>query len=83
MGPRPHDAAIATGENRIEPDRGVDMTEKTEDLKGRTKEAAGDLTGDESLQREGKVDQASSTIKEKVGDGADKVKDMLGRDDAK
>lgn len=59
------------------------MTEKTEDLKGRTKEAAGDLTGDESLQREGKVDQASSTIKEKVGDGADKVKDMLGRDGAK
>ena len=59
------------------------MTEKTEDLKGRTKEAAGDLTGDESLQREGKVDQASSTIKEKVGDGADKVKDMLGRGGAK
>ena len=42
-----------------------------------------DLTGDESLQREGKVDQASSTIKEKVGDGADKVQDTLGRDDAK
>jgi len=56
------------------------MTAKTEDLKGRTKEAAGDLTGDESLQREGKVDQASSTIKEKVDDGADKAKDMLTRD---
>ena len=83
MGPTPHTARIATGENRDEPDRGVDMTEKTEDLKGRTKEAAGDLTGDESLQREGKVDQATSTIKEKVGDGADKVKDMLSRDDAK
>ena len=58
------------------------MTEKTEDLKGRTKEAAGDLTGDESLQREGKVDQAASTIKEKVGAGADKGKGMLRRDDA-
>ena len=58
------------------------MTEKTEDMKGRAKEAAGDLTGDESLRREGKVDQASSTIKEKVGDGADKVKGMLRRDDA-
>ncbi len=56
------------------------MTEKTEDMKGRAKEAAGDLTGDESLQREGKVDQASSTIKEKVGDGADKAKDLLSRD---
>jgi uncharacterized protein YjbJ (UPF0337 family) len=57
------------------------MTERTEDLKGRTKQAAGDLTGDESLQREGQVDQASSTIKEKVGDGADKAKDLLSRDD--
>lgn len=57
------------------------MTEKTEDMKGRAKQAAGDLTGDQSLQREGKVDQASSTIKEKVGDGADKAKDMLSRDD--
>ena len=35
------------------------------------------------MQREGKVDQASSTIKEKVGEGADKVKDMLSGDDAK
>ena len=59
------------------------MTEKTEDMQGRAKEAAGDLTGDESLEREGKVDQASSTVKEKIGDGADKVKDTLGRDDAK
>ena len=60
----------------------TDMTEQTEDMKGRAKEAAGDLTGDECLQREAKVDQASGTIEEKVGDGADKVKDMLGRDDA-
>ncbi len=59
------------------------MTEKAEDMKGRTKEAAGDLSGDESLQREGKVDQASSTIKEKVGQGADKAKDLLNRDDDK
>ena len=59
------------------------MTEKSEDMKGRAKQAAGDVTGDESLQREGKVDQASSTVKDKVGDGADKVKDMLNRDDAK
>ena len=80
MGPTPHDARIAAGDNRVDPDRGDDMTEKTEDLKGRTKEAAGDVTGDESLQREGKVEQASSTIKEKVGDGADKAKDLLSRD---
>ena len=57
------------------------MSEKTEDLKGRVKEAGGDLTGDDSLKREGKVDQASSSVKEKVGDAADKVKDAVGRDD--
>ncbi len=56
------------------------MTEKAEDMKGRTKEAAGDLTGDKRLQREGEVDQASSSVKEKVGDAADKVKDAVSGD---
>ena len=56
------------------------MGEKTEDLKGRVKEAAGDLTNDKDLEREGKVDQASAQVKEKVGDVADKVKNALGRD---
>lgn len=56
------------------------MTEKTEDLKGRTKEAAGDLTGNERLEREGEVDQASSAIKDKVGNAAAKAKEMLRRD---
>jgi uncharacterized protein YjbJ (UPF0337 family) len=56
------------------------MGEKTDDMKGRAKEAGGDLTGDDSLKREGKVDQASGTVKEKVGDAADKVKD-IGSDD--
>ena len=32
-----------------------------DDLKGRTKEAAGDLTGDDGLKREGKVDRATRT----------------------
>lgn len=48
--------------------------------KGRLKKAAGDLTGDEDLRREGKVDEASGTVKDKVGDAADKVKDALGHD---
>ena len=48
-----------------------------DDVKGRTKEAAGSLTGDQSLKNEGKVDQASASVKEKVGDAADKVKDAL------
>ena len=52
----------------------------TDDLKGRVKEAGGDLTGDQDLKNEGKVDRASGSIKDKVGDAADKVKDVLRKD---
>ncbi len=48
-----------------------------DDLKGRTKEAAGDLTDDQSLKNEGKVDKATGKVKDTVGDAADKVKDKL------
>jgi uncharacterized protein YjbJ (UPF0337 family) len=51
-----------------------------DDLKGRAKEAAGDLTNDDSLKNEGKVDRASGSVKDKVGDAADKVKDVLHKD---
>jgi uncharacterized protein YjbJ (UPF0337 family) len=51
-----------------------------DDLKGRAKEAAGSLTDDDSLKNEGKVDRASGSIKDKVGDAADKVKDALRKD---
>jgi uncharacterized protein YjbJ (UPF0337 family) len=57
------------------------MGEKIDEAKGRAKEAAGDLTDDEGLQREGKIDQAASDVKEKVSDASDKVKEKLGRDD--
>src|SRR4029450_6893282 len=52
----------------------------TDDVKGRIKEAGGDLTGDDSLKNEGKVDQAAGSVKDKVGDAADKVKDGLRKD---
>jgi uncharacterized protein YjbJ (UPF0337 family) len=52
----------------------------TDDIKGRLKEAGGDLTGNEDLKNEGKVDRASGAIKDKVGDAADKVKDLLRKD---
>ncbi len=51
-----------------------------DEAKGRVKEAAGDLTGDDSLKNEGKVDRASGSVKDKVGDAADKVKDTIRRD---
>jgi uncharacterized protein YjbJ (UPF0337 family) len=52
----------------------------TDDLKGRAKEAAGDLTDNDSLKNEGKVDRASGTVKDKVGDAADGVKDAINKD---
>ena len=55
------------------------MAENMDDLKGRVKEAAGDLTGDKDLEREGKVDQASGAVTDKVGDVADTVKDVFGK----
>jgi len=54
---------------------------KVDQAKGRVKEAAGDLTGDDSLKNEGKVDKASGSIKEKVEGAVDSVKDKLkGKD---
>jgi uncharacterized protein YjbJ (UPF0337 family) len=52
----------------------------TDEAKGRIKEAAGDLTDDKDLQREGKVDQASGKAKDKIDDAGDKAKDLLDRD---
>jgi uncharacterized protein YjbJ (UPF0337 family) len=51
---------------------------KSDELKGRVKEAAGALTGDKKLKREGKADQAVAKIKQKVEKVIDKVKDALG-----
>jgi uncharacterized protein YjbJ (UPF0337 family) len=48
--------------------------DRIDDLKGRAKEAAGDLTGNDDLEREGKADQAGASVKEKVNKVADKVK---------
>ena len=52
----------------------------TDDMKGRVKEAGGDLTGDQSLKNEGKVDRASGKVKDAVGGVADKAKDIVGGD---
>ena len=60
---------------------------KSDDIKGRVKEAAGVLTGDEDLEREGKVDQAGASVKktaekakDKVEDAVDAVKDKLTKE---
>jgi uncharacterized protein YjbJ (UPF0337 family) len=57
------------------------MDEHIDEAKGRVKEAAGDLTGDDDLKREGKIDRGTSSVKDKVDDVADTVKDKLGAGD--
>ena len=51
-----------------------------DNTKGKVKEAAGDLTDDQSLKNEGKVDKASGSLKDGIGGAADKVKDALHKD---
>lgn len=48
-----------------------------EEMKGRVKEAAGDLTDNDSLKREGKVDRASASTKNALDKATDKVKDTV------
>ena len=52
-----------------------------DELKGRVKEAGGDLSGDDGLKREGKVDRATGSVKDKIGDASDKVKDLVNKKD--
>ena len=54
---------------------------KMDDAKGRVKEAAGALTNDDELKREGKADQAGGTVKNKIGEAKDKLDDVV--DDVK
>ncbi len=47
---------------------------KTEELKGRVKEAAGVLTGDAKLEREGRLDQTVGKIRQATDKVIDKAK---------
>jgi uncharacterized protein YjbJ (UPF0337 family) len=50
------------------------MSGKTDVVKGRIKEAAGALTGNDKLREEGKTDQAVGKTKQAVQKAADTVK---------
>jgi len=51
--------------------------DNVQDMKGRAKEAIGGATGDEDLENKGKTDQKKASIKGKVGDVVDGVKDKV------
>ena len=55
------------------------MSGKTDQMKGRTKQAAGALLGDKRLEREGKVDRVGGSIKQAAEEVVDKVKSTIKR----
>jgi uncharacterized protein YjbJ (UPF0337 family) len=54
-----------------------DTPRNTDDAKGRAKEAAGSLSGDDELKREGKADQAAGKLKDLADSTKDKVDDAI------
>ena len=57
------------------------MSGEMDQMKGRVKQAAGDLTDDRDLKREGERDEAAGKLKDKVDDVKDTVDDAI--DDVK
>ena len=55
------------------------MGEKTDQAKGRIKEAIGTVTGDEGLEREGRDDRLAGEANEKIGDAKDKVVEVVDK----
>ena len=53
------------------------MAGKQDEIKGRIKEAAGALTDDNELRREGKIDQAAGKVKQATEKAVEKVQDAM------
>jgi uncharacterized protein YjbJ (UPF0337 family) len=53
------------------------MAGKADELKGRVKEAAGAVTDNDKLRREGKIEQAAGKTKQAVEKAVDKVKNVV------
>ena len=53
------------------------MSGKTDEVKGRIKEAAGELTGNDELRTEGKTDQAIGKVKQVAEKAVDKVEEAV------
>jgi uncharacterized protein YjbJ (UPF0337 family) len=55
------------------------INNKAEDLGGKAKQAAGNLTGDDELAQQGRNDQAKAGFKEAVNDVKDAVRDAADK----
>jgi uncharacterized protein YjbJ (UPF0337 family) len=72
-----NDRADHASDPRSPEDHMSDLDNKAEKAKGNIKQAVGDLTEDDELRREGKIDHASGTAKEKVSGLKDKAEDAI------
>jgi uncharacterized protein YjbJ (UPF0337 family) len=55
------------------------MAKEADEAKGRMKRAAGELSGDKRLKREGTVDKAAGKAKKAVDKAAERAKDIVAR----
>ncbi len=55
------------------------MSGEMDQVKGRVKQAAGDLTDDQDLKREGQSDEAAGKLKDKFDDVKDRVDDAIDK----
>ncbi len=53
------------------------MGAKTDQAMGRIKQAAGDLTDDDELHRDGEKDEAAGKVKETIDDVKDEASDLV------
>jgi uncharacterized protein YjbJ (UPF0337 family) len=55
------------------------MAGNVDQIKGKGKEAIGDLTGNKDLKSEGEADRQAGEVKEKVGDAEEKVEAVIDK----
>jgi uncharacterized protein YjbJ (UPF0337 family) len=55
------------------------MDNDLDQTKGRIKQAAGDLTDNEDLKKEGEVDENAGKVKEFLEDAKDKAEDLVDK----
>jgi uncharacterized protein YjbJ (UPF0337 family) len=55
------------------------MSGEADKAKGRAKQAAGDLTDNEDLKKEGKKDEAAGKAKDAIGDAKDKINETIDK----
>jgi uncharacterized protein YjbJ (UPF0337 family) len=73
---RPAEGAESAPEVRPDWDKGVGMDNKNQ-VKGKVKQAVGDLTDNKDLKKEGKADEKAGDVKEFLEGVKDKADDLV------